>query len=85
MQEMGIDASLPQIVGLGVPKKTPAAIVEKLRAVVKQVCEDKSFINVIEGQGDEVRYVDGNTFAKISETEAQKVAKLFKQLIEEKK
>ncbi len=84
-KEMGIDASLPQIVGLGVPKKTPAPILEKLRAVVKQVCEDKSFINVIEGQGDEVRFVDGSSFGKISETESQKVAKLFKQLIAEKK
>ncbi len=85
LKEKGIDASLPQIVGLGVPKKTPMPIVEKLRTVVKQVCEDKGFINVIEGQGDEVRHVDGNTFAKISEKESQKVAKLFKQLIEEKK
>jgi len=85
LKEKGIDASLPQIVGLGVPKKTPMPILEKLRAVVKQVCEDKSFINVIEGQGDEVHHVDGDTFAKISEKESQKVAKLFKQLIEEKK
>lgn len=85
LKEKGIDASLPQIVGLGVPKKTPMPIVERLRAVVKQVCEDKSFINVIEGQGDEVRHVDGETFAKISEQESQKVARLFKQLIEEKK
>lgn len=85
LMEKGIDAGLPQIVGLGVPKKTPMPIVEKLRAVVKQVAEDKSFMNVIESQGDEVRHVDGETFAKISERDSQKVAKLFKQLIEEKK
>jgi tripartite-type tricarboxylate transporter receptor subunit TctC len=85
LKEKGIDASVPQIVGLGVPKKTPAAIVEKLRAVVKQVAEDKSFMNVIESQGDEVHHVEGEEFAKISEREAQKVAKLFKQLMEEKK
>jgi tripartite-type tricarboxylate transporter receptor subunit TctC len=42
LKEKGIDASVPQIVGLGVPKKTPAPIVEKLRVVVKQVAEDRS-------------------------------------------
>jgi tripartite-type tricarboxylate transporter receptor subunit TctC len=84
LKEKGIDASVPQIVGLGVPKKTPAPIVEKLRAVVKQVSEDKSFMSVIESQGDEVHHVDGEEFAKITERESQKVAKLFKQLMEEK-
>ncbi len=85
LKERGIDASVPQIVGLGVPKKTPASIVEKLRAVVKQVTEDKSFMNVIESQGDEVHHVSGEEFAKITERESQKVAKLFKQLLEENK
>lgn len=85
LAEKGIDAYVPQIVGLGVPKKTPSPIVEKLRAVVKQVTEDKSFVGVIEGQGDEVRHVDGETFAKISERDSQKVAKLFKELLAEKK
>ena len=85
LKEKGIDASVPQIVGLGVPKKTPTPIVEKLRAVVKQVTEDKSFMNVIESQGDEVHHVSGEEFAKITERESQKVAKLFKQLMEESK
>lgn len=85
LAEKGIDAGVPQIVGLGVPKNTPAPIVERLRAVVKQVSEDPSFRKVIESQGDEVRHVDGETFAKISERYSQKVAALFKQLLEEKK
>jgi len=85
LKEKGIDAGLPQIVGLGVPRKTPRPIVEKLRATVKKVCEDKSFISVIESQGDEVNYVSGDQFAKIQETATQKVGKLFKQLMEEKK
>ncbi len=85
LAEKGIDAGIPQIVGLGVPKATPAPIVEKLRAVVKQVTEDKSFMNVIESQGDEVRHVDGETFAKISEKYSQQVAKLLKQLLAQEK
>ena len=85
LKEKGIDAGLPQIVGLGVPKKTPKPIVEKLRATVKQVCADPAFSGVIEKQGDEVDYVPGDKFAKIQEAASQKVAKLFKQLMEEKK
>jgi tripartite-type tricarboxylate transporter receptor subunit TctC len=84
LKEKGIDADLPQIVGLGVPKTTPAPIVERLRAVVKQVTEDKSFVNVIEGQGDEVRHVGGEEFAKIQADASEKLAKLFKVLIQEK-
>ncbi|MCX5733457.1 MAG: hypothetical protein NTW68_03910 [candidate division NC10 bacterium] len=53
--------------------------------MVKQVSEDKSFMNVIESQGDEVHHVSGDEFAKIVEKESQKVARLFKQLMEEKK
>jgi tripartite-type tricarboxylate transporter receptor subunit TctC len=81
----GIEAGMPQIVGLGVPKKTPAPVVERLRAVVKQVTEDPAFINVIESQGDEVHHVSGEEFAKISAQETQKVAKLFKQLLLDEK
>lgn len=84
LKEKGIDASLPQIVGLGVPKATPAPIVEQLRAVVKQVAEDKSFMSVIENQGDEVNHVGGEEFAKIQVDASEKLAKLFKVLIAEK-
>ena len=84
-EALGIDAGIPQIVALGVPKKTPVPIVEKLRGVVKQVCEDKGFIDVIDKQGDEVRHVSGDDFAKIAEMESQKLVKLYKQMIEEKK
>jgi len=60
-------------------------IVEKLRGVVKQVCEDRGFMNVIDGQGDEVQHVSGSDFARIAERESQKLAKLYKQMVEVKK
>ncbi len=85
LKEKGIDASVPQIVGLGVPKKTPAPIVEKLRAVVKQVADDKTFIGVIESQGDEVHHVSGDEFAKIVDRESKKVFELYKQIMADKK
>ena len=84
-EALGIDAGLPQIVALGVPKTTPMPIVEKLRGVVKQVCEDRGFMNVIDGQGDEVQHVSGSDFARIAERESQKLAKLYKQMVEVKK
>ena len=85
LKEKGIDAGLSMIVGLAVPRNTPQPIVNKLRATVKQVSEDKSFQTIIENQGDEVRYVPGDKVGKIQEEASQKVAKLFRQLIEEKK
>ena len=84
-EALGIDAGMPQIVALGVPKKTPIPIVEKLRGVVKQVCEEKGFIDVIDKQGDEVRWVSGDEYASIAERESQKLVKLYKQMMEEKK
>jgi len=84
LKEKGIDASLPQIVGLGLPKKTPAPIVQKLRNVVEQVTEDKSFINVIESQGDEVRHVEGEEYSKIQQQAAEMLVKLFKDMPKEK-
>ena len=84
-EALGIDAGMPQIVALGVPKKTPMPVVEKLRGVVKQVCEDKGFMDVIDKQGDEVRWVSGDEYAKIQERESQKLVKLYKQMMEEKK
>lgn len=84
LKEKGIDAGMPQIVGLGVPKKTPPAIVQKLRQVVEQVTEDKTFIMAIEAQGDEVRHVPGDDFAKIQQQSAEKVRVLFKQALQEK-
>jgi tripartite-type tricarboxylate transporter receptor subunit TctC len=85
LKEKGIDAGLSMFVGLGVPRKTPQQIVDKLRATVKQVSEDKSFQTIIESQGDEVRYVPGDKFGRIQEEASQKVSRLFKQLMEEKK
>ena len=84
LKEKGIDASIPQIVGLGVPKQTPMPIVQKLRQVVEQVTNDKTFINAIEAQGDEVRHVEGEEYARLQQQAGEKVNKLFRQLLQEK-
>ena len=71
-------------VGLCVPKKTPAPIVEKLREVAKKVVEDKEYIDIIEKLGDEVRYMVGDDLTKYWDSESERVARLYKQMIAEK-
>ena len=85
VKELGIDAVWHQWVGISAPKKIPLPIVEKLKEVVKKVASDPTFINMIETQGDEVRYMSGEELAKYWDMESEKFAKLLKQLIEEKK
>ncbi len=85
LKELGIDAELRMAVGLWAPQKTPKPIVEKLRKILKQATEDKTFANVIETQGDEVQYVAGDEWEKHLEIESEKLAKIYKQIIAEEK
>ena len=70
---------------MAAPKKTPSPIVEKLREVFKKVVEDKSFINMVENAGNEVEPMIGDELTKFWESETAMYAKLFEQLIKEKK
>lgn len=81
VKELGLDAEFSGWVGLVAPKKTPVAIVEKLRAVSKKVAEDKSFIEVIETSGDEVRLVVGDQMAKFWDAESAKLRGVMADLI----
>jgi tripartite-type tricarboxylate transporter receptor subunit TctC len=83
--ELGIDAVYRMWQGILAPKKTPQPIVEKLREVFKKVVEDKAFIDMVEKTGDEVYLMMGGDLAKYWEKESEEFAKLYKQLIEDKK
>jgi len=85
LKEQGIDAELRMWIGLWAPQKTPKPVVEKLQKVLKQVTEDKSFINIIENQGDEVHFMAGDEWSKWLESESEKLAKIYKQIIAEEK
>jgi tripartite-type tricarboxylate transporter receptor subunit TctC len=85
LKELGIDAELRMAVGLWAPQKTPKPIIEKLRKVLKQATEDRTFANVIETQGDEVQYVAGDEWEKRLEIESEKLAKIYQQIIAEEK
>jgi tripartite-type tricarboxylate transporter receptor subunit TctC len=83
-KELGVDVEYYMWNGVSAPKGTPMTVVQKLRDVIKKVVEDKSFIDMVEKAGDEVRPMIGDELAKQRENEAALFAKLFKQLIKEK-
>lgn len=84
-EELRIDAQTYQMVGLSAPRGTPAPVVKKLREVLKKVTEDPSFIRMVEGAGDTVRYTSGDELAGYWDSDSKRLARLLKQLIEEKK
>jgi tripartite-type tricarboxylate transporter receptor subunit TctC len=83
VKELGINAEYYSWIGIGVPKKTPMNIVEKLRDVAAKVAKDKLFIDTVETAGDEVRFMDGDKLAKFWDAESEKVGKLLTELIKE--
>ena len=82
-KELGIDAEYYGWVGLLAPVKTPKPIVDKLRGVMKQVVENKTFIDMIEQPGDEVRFLNGEELTKYMDVESAKIAKLYAEMVKE--
>ena len=82
-KELGIDAEYYAWVGLLAPVKTPKPIVDKLRDALKKVVENKTFIEMIEGPGDEVQYLSGDGLAKYMVEESATIASLYRELIKE--
>jgi hypothetical protein len=58
-------------------------IVEKLRAATKKTAEDKGFIDMIEGPGDEVYFLDGDALAKWIAKESKIIAAVDADLAKE--
>ena len=86
VMELKIDKAIHrQWYGLSVPKKMPAAILAKLRDIVKKTAEDESFKAMLEKQGDQVVYMDAAELLKYRDLEAERVTQLFKELLAEKK
>ena len=85
VKELGLNAEYYGWVGISVPLKTPAPIIEKLRDVVKKVAADKAYIDMIEKLGDDVRFKVGDDLDKFWDSETEMVAELFKTLVAEEK
>jgi tripartite-type tricarboxylate transporter receptor subunit TctC len=83
VKELGINAEYYTWIGIGGPKKLPADIVEKLRDVTAKVAKDKSFVDTIEGLGEEIRYMNPDEVVKYWDVETEMLAKLMAELVKE--
>jgi tripartite-type tricarboxylate transporter receptor subunit TctC len=83
VKELGLNAEYYSWIGIGVPKKTPMAIVEKLREVAAKAANDKLYITTMENAGDELRFMDGNQLAAFWESESEKIGRLISDLVKE--
>jgi len=83
VKELGVDAEYYGWVGLLAPLKTPKPIVDKLRHVLKSAVENRAFIDMIEGSGDEVQSLNGEELAKYMDEESAKIAKLYAEMVKE--
>jgi tripartite-type tricarboxylate transporter receptor subunit TctC len=85
VKELGVNAEYYGWVGISVPLKTPPPIVEKLRDVVMKVAADKTYVDMIQKLGDDVRFKIGDDLDKFWDDESEMVAGLFKDLVREEK
>jgi len=83
LKELGVNAENYMWTGLLAPKKTPAPVVEKLRAVTANAAQDKAFVEAIEKLGTEVHFMNGPDLARYSEKEAGEIVKLLGELHKE--
>ena len=85
VKELGIDAEFPTWQGILAPAKTPRPIVDKLQNTLEKASQDKGFIQIIEGQGDDVIHLKSDEMAKYLEEESARFAKLLRVLMAEEK
>jgi tripartite-type tricarboxylate transporter receptor subunit TctC len=83
LKELGVNAENYMWVGLVAPKKTPTAVVEKLREMAAKGVQDKAFVEAIEGLGGEVHFMNGDELEKYWKKEAADMAKLLGELHKE--
>lgn len=66
-------------IGIGAPKKTPAAIVEKLGQVYRQIMQDPEHTNKMTALGFVPRYMSPEEFLAYAKSELEKFSKLAKE------
>jgi tripartite-type tricarboxylate transporter receptor subunit TctC len=83
-KELGVDVEYYLWNGMSAPKGTPPEVIQKLRDVIKKTVVDKTFIELVEKAGDEVRPMIGDELVKQREKEAAVFTKIFQQFLKEK-
>jgi tripartite-type tricarboxylate transporter receptor subunit TctC len=83
-KEFGVDSTFLDIwLGIWVSRKTPEPIVRKLEEVLKKAVEDKPFIKIVEGVGEEAHHMSSREMAQSVDGDLAKVKKLFLQFVAE--
>ncbi len=85
VKELGYDAAFYGYQGIAAPLKTPKPIVERLREIVTKATQEKAFIDIIEGQGNEVTHLKGEEMVKYLDYESPMLAKIIKLIKEDEK
>lgn len=86
LKELGIlNAEWTEWIGVCAPRGLSQPALETLQDVVKKTTENKIFVDMTtKDGGSEVYYMNSNEVIKRSNLDAERVAKIYKQLLEEK-
>jgi len=76
LREEGVDVVFTQWRGVAAPKGTPAAVVERLEAALRQMTQDRSFQALIQQLGDEVHFLGAREFEAAWRQEYETFAKV---------
>jgi len=85
VKELGFDAAFNVFQGIAAPLKTPKPIIDKLRESVTKATQEKAFIDIIEGQGNEVTHLKGEEMVQYMDQESPLLAKIIKLIMEDEK
>jgi tripartite-type tricarboxylate transporter receptor subunit TctC len=80
LKELGYDVEFSLWVGLFAPKGTPQAVVNRLRAEVKNAVAADAFKTAMKNIGDQVAYLDAPQFAKFWDADAKRVESAVKSI-----
>jgi len=67
------------------PKGLPQPVLKTLQDVVKKVTETKTWVDMTTTGGSDVYYMDSDALIKRSDSDAERVAKIYKELLLEEK
>ena len=78
LKELGYDVEFYSWSGLFVPKKTPAAVIKKLREATRKAVIAPEFTSALEKLETPIVYLDADEFQKFWERDAQRLARAIR-------
>lgn len=80
LTELGYPIEVYLWMTLFAPKDTPKPVCDKIKAMVKQIVEDKSYKKLMGRMGEEIKYMSGESFAAYWNKELEEKGKLIRSL-----